>query len=75
MIAKAPLSWKKPFRQGAIIPHKTRNCSECGEDGLCAKSDKVVKQREEVSANLNETKRQAPNEFDHMLPRCKTNLM
>ena len=29
LVAKVALSWKKSFSQGAVIPHKMRNCSDC----------------------------------------------
>ena len=29
LIAKVPLSWKKSFSQGVVIPHKMRNCCDC----------------------------------------------
>ena len=67
LIAKVPLSWKKSFSHGVFVPHKMRNCSDCKKDGLCENCDKLVNQRKEFSANLNELKRQSPNEFGHML--------
>ena len=68
LIAKVPLSWKKSFSMGVVIPHKLRNCSKSPKDILCDGCDKLVNQRQEFSANLNELKRQCPNEFGHMLP-------
>ena len=38
-IAKVPLSWKKSFRQGVVIPHKMRHCSDCKNDSLCDRCD------------------------------------
>ena len=29
LIAKIPLSWKKSFNMGVVIPNKMRNCGEC----------------------------------------------
>ena len=72
LIAKAPLSWKKLFSQGVVIPLKMKNCSECKNDILFDNCDKLVKQRKEFAANLNELKRKAPNEFGHMLPEYIT---
>ena len=72
LIAKVPLSGKKFFSQGVIIPHKTRNCSDCKKDILCDECDKLVNQRKEFSADLNEMKRQPPNDFGHMLPKYIT---
>ena len=67
LVAKVPLSWKKSFSQGVVIPHKMKICSECKNDSLCDSCDQLVNQRKEFSANLNELKRQAPIEFGHML--------
>ena len=69
LIANVPLSWKKSFSQGVVIPHKMRNCNKCSKDVLCDVCDKLVNQKKEFSANLNELKREAPNEFGHMLPK------
>ena len=69
LIAKVPLSWEKSFSQGVVIPHKMKNCTECKIDSLCDRCDKLVNQRKEFSADLNEMKREAPNAFDHMLPK------
>ena len=27
--AKVPLSWKKSFSEGVVIPHKLKNCTDC----------------------------------------------
>ena len=62
LIAKVPLSWKKSFSQGVVIPHKMKNCSGCTKDILCDSCDKLVNQNKEFSANLNELKREPPNE-------------
>ena len=58
LVAKVPLSWKKSFNQGVVIPHKMRNCSDCTEDILCDDCDKLVNQKKDFSANLNELKRE-----------------
>ena len=47
-----------------------RNCIDCKKDILC---DKLVNQRKKFSANLNELKREAPNDFSHMLPKYLIN--
>ena len=39
LIAKMPLSWKKNFSQGVVIPHKMRNCSGCKKYILCDECD------------------------------------
>jgi len=72
LIAKVPLSWKKSFSQGVVIPHKMRNCNKCTKDVLCDDCDKLVNQRKEFSANLNELKREKPNNHGHMLPKYIT---
>ena len=69
LVAKVPLSWKKSFSQGVVIPHKMRNCHYCKKDILCDICDELVNQRKEFSANLNELKREKPNDCGHMLPK------
>ena len=54
LIAKVPLSWKKSFSQGVVIPHKMRYCTDCINDSLCDRCDNLVNQKKEFSANLNE---------------------
>ena len=46
-----------------------RYCTECKKDILCESCDKLVNQNKEFSANLNELKREKPNDFVHMLPK------
>ena len=75
LVAKVPLTWKKSFSMGVVIPHKVRNCNKCAKDILCDGFDKLVNQIKEFSANLNELKRQPPNEFCHKLPNCITTWM
>ena len=58
LVAKVPLSWKKSFSQGVVIPHKMRNCNKCSKDVLCDDCDEIVNQNKEFSANLNELKRE-----------------
>ena len=70
--AKVPLSWKKPFSQGVVIPHKMRNFIKCSKDVLCDDCDKSVNQNKKFSANLNEIKREKPNKLGHMLPKYIT---
>ena len=69
LIAKVPLSWKKSFSQGVVLPHKTRNCNKCAKGILCDVCDKLGNQNKEFSANLNELKREKPNDLGHMLPK------
>ena len=69
LTANVPLSWKKGFFHGWIIPHKMRNCTDSKNDSLCDRCDKLVNQKKEFSAHLNELKREKPNDFNHMLPK------
>ena len=46
-----------------------RNCTVCKKDLLSDGCDKLVNQRKEFSANLNEMKNQPPSEFSHMLSK------
>ena len=45
------------------------NCADCNEDIFCDNCDKLVNQRKEFSANLNELKREKPNILGNMLPK------
>ena len=72
LIAKVPLSWKNSFSQGVIIPHKMKNCSEYKKDILCGSCDILVNQRKELSAKLNELKREPPNSLRHMIFKYMT---
>ena len=69
LIAKVPLSWKKSFSQGLVIPHKMRYCTECKNVSLCDRCDNFVNQKKELSANLNELKREKPTKNGHMLAK------
>ena len=69
LFAKVPVSWKESFSMGVVIPHKMRNWNKCTENLLCDGCDKLVNQNKEFSANLNELKRQPPNDYGHMLPK------
>ena len=60
---------KKSFSMGVVIPHKLKDCNRCTKDILCDDCDKLVNQKKELSANLNELKRQPANDFGHMLPK------
>ena len=69
LIAKVPLSWKKSFNMGVAIPHKIKNCNKCSKDQICDDCVKLINQNKEISANLNELKREKPNEFGYILPK------
>ena len=72
LVPKVPLWCKKSFSFVVIFPHTLRCCSECKNISLFDECDKIVNQRKEFSANLNQIKRQAPYQFGHMLPWYKT---
>ena len=69
LVAKVPLSWKKSFSQGVVIPHKMRNSNKCTKVVLCDDCDKLVNQNKEFSANPNKLKREKRNDYGHMLPK------
>ena len=69
LTAKVPLSRKKSFSQGVVIPLKMRNCTDCKKDVLCDTCDILVNQRKKFSADLNELKREKPDDSGHMLPK------
>ena len=66
------MSWKKSFSMGVVIPHKMRNCCARKEDNFCDKYDELVYQKKKITPNLDELKREAPNQFGHMLPNYRT---
>ena len=68
LIAKLPLSWKKSFRLGVLVPHKMNNCKKSSKNILHDDCDKLLNHTKECSANLNELKKQSPKEFGYMLP-------
>ena len=69
LVAKVPLSWKKSFSQGVVIPHKIKNCTDCKKDIPCDNCDKLVNQNKEFTGNLNELKREKTNDLGQMLPK------
>ena len=46
-----------------------RNCNKCTKDILCEDCDKLVNQKKDFLANLNELKQEPPNRYGHMLPK------
>ena len=52
LFAKVPLSWKKSFSIGVVIPHKTRICNKCTKGFLCDECDKLVNRNKKFSAIL-----------------------
>ena len=69
--AMLPRSWKKSFDSGIIIPTKMRFCNECNDNKMCVKCNNHIIENKEFEANLNLLKRNALNEFGHMLPYYK----
>ena len=66
-----PKLWKKSFTNGIITPAKTRPFNECQDGVLRRTCHKQTNKIEEMEANLNILKRQAPNEFGYKLPYFK----
>ena len=61
--AVLPRSWKKSFKSGVITPENMIFCSESKDGRLCTTCNNQINENEEFEANLNELKRQPPNEF------------
>ena len=57
------------FSMDVMIPQKMRRFNKCARNTRCDDCDKLVNRRKEFSANLNELKREPPNQFSHMLPK------
>ena len=49
-----------------------KNCNGLEKDILCDNCDKLVNQKKEFAAKLNEMKRQPANKFGHKLPKYLT---
>ena len=49
-----------------------KNCKKSDRDNLCDDCDKLVNQTKDFSANLNELKRQPPDENGFLLPWYKS---
>ena len=69
--ALLPKSWKKSFNSGINKPTKMRFCNECNDERTCKICNMIVKEKKGFEANLNILKREAANEFGHMLPCFK----
>ena len=52
-----------------------RFCNESNDKKMCNKCNNQVNENNDFDANLNSSKRQAPNEFGHMLPYYIKNKM
>ena len=68
LTATVPLSWKHSFDNGVKIPHKQRTCSECKNDLLFDKCEKLVNHTKDFSRNLNELKLKSANKCRRRLP-------
>ena len=67
--AMLPRSWKKSFNSGVVIPTKMRHCNACKDGIICTTCNNQINENKEFEANLNELKRQPPDdEFGYMLP-------
>ena len=65
---KFPLSWKKSFDSGVIIPTKTRNCNECNDNELCEDCDLKIRQKKKFQHNLNQLNRKPTDKNGIMKP-------
>ena len=66
--AMLPRSWKKSFDSGIVTSKKMRFCNECNDKKMCNKCNNQINEKKEFEAKTNELKREAPNDFGHMLP-------
>ena len=48
-----------------------RFCDECNDKIICDRCNNQIDEIKEFETNLNELKRQVPNQFIHMLPFYK----
>ena len=69
--AMLPRSWKKSFDNGVIIPVKMRRCDECTGEIICITCNNRVNEDKKHEANFNLLKREALNQFGHILPYYK----
>ena len=65
--AMLPNIWKNFFNNGIVIPVKNRFCNGCGKEKCCDRFNILVNENKKFEANLGLLKREAPNEFCHML--------
>ena len=65
---KFPLSWKKSFDSGFIIPCKTRDCDSCNGNELCEECDSKVRQNKKFQHNIIELKREPADKNGIMKP-------
>ena len=60
-------SWRKSFNSGVVLPAKMRFCNECSKEKCCDRCNIQINENKVIEANLNLLRRQAPNQFGHML--------
>ena len=63
-----PISSKKSFNNGVVIPTKIRQENACKDGILCTTCNNQINEKKEFEAYLNLLKRKAPIEFGYMLP-------
>ena len=66
-----PKCWKKSFNSRVMIPTKMRFYNKGNDKITCKRCNSQIKQKKEFETNLNELKRQALNQFGHMIPYYK----
>ena len=66
-----PKSWKKSFNTGVVIPTKMKFRNECNGNIICNRCNNQVNENKEFEAKINLVKREAPDEFGHILPCFK----
>ena len=67
--AMLPISWRKSFNNGIIIPTKMRHCNGCKDGTLCVTCNNLINENKEFEANINLLKREKSNDCGHMLPK------
>ena len=58
-----PKSWKKSFKNGVLLPIKTRGCNDCKNNILCITCNNQTDENKELEPYLNLLKRHASNRF------------
>ena len=70
-----PKSWKKSFNNGTKLSTKMRFCNKCSDNISCNECNNQINENKEFGANIYLLKRHAPNEFGHMLPYYKLQII
>ena len=71
MSANLPKIWKKSFKSGVVIIAKMMLCNQCDKKIVRNSCSDQNNKNRKFGANLNLLKRQACNQFGHMLPYHK----